>query len=290
MTAAVSERHPIHPAASFWLRRVCCGVVGLLVAVSTVGCLDLEQSIVVNQDLTGRAGFKMSMNLEPFMKQMIEMIGARAGGPPPPDAIEQMKQGMATQLGNGIVDVDASKKSLPAGVTLIDATQKLDDMTMVMSFTFAYTDIRKLPEIMLVPTASAAGTARKPIKPFDELEFRDEGANLVIATKTPVPAAAGADPKATASNAGMLDSLMAELNQPGAKEMIGGMMEAMKGMRVAIRIETPLTVVEHNAPAKVGGAMVWEQKLDQLAATPTDKPFDVKPMQVLVRIKKQARP
>ena len=267
-------------------RRLLFGAVCLLAATLTSGCLDMEQSIVINKDLTGRAGFKMSMNLEPLLAQMVQMMGGAGAAAPPPEAMEQIKQGVMTQFSSGMIDVEALKGSLPAGVTVVEAVQKVDGMTMVLNFSFAYTDIRKLPEIAMKPRAGMGGAESKPIKPFEDLEFRDEGATLVIATKTPPPPVAGADPQADAAKAAGIASLADMLNEPGTKEMIAGLGDAIKGLRVAIRIETPLTVIEHNAPAKVGAAMVWEQKIDSLNPVPGAKPLDLKPMTVLVKIKK----
>jgi len=262
-------------------RRLLLAAICLLAATFTSGCLDMEQSIVVNKDLTGKAGFKMSMNLEPFLAQMVTMMGGAGAAAPPPEAMEQIKQGLVSQFSSGMIDVEALKGSLPAGVTVVEAIQKIDGLTMIMNFSFAYTDIRKLPEITMMPRPGMGGAEAKPIKPFEDLEFRDEGATLVIATKTPAPAAAGVDPQATG-----IGSLAEMLNEPGTKEMIAGLGDAIKGLRVAIRIETPLTVTEHNAPAKVGAAMVWEQKIDSLNPAPGAKPLDLKPMTVLVKIKK----
>lgn len=263
--------------------RFLCAALCVLAAIVTAGCLDTEQSFVVNRDLTGTASFKMSVDLQTFLNHMNQMLALVGETGSSPAEMEKMKQEWSTQFGSGIVDVEALKKNLPTGVTLLDAMQKLDGLTARLNFTFAYTDITKLPDIALMPRAELADVDEKPIKPFEDLEFRDEGATIIIATRTTRPTAAGADGKADPSQ---IAALMELLEQPEMKDMIAGLRQTVTGLRKAVRIETPLTVAEHNSPVKTGNVMIWEEKIGPAPPGPDPDPFYIKPTPVMVKIRK----
>jgi hypothetical protein len=269
--------------------RVFLGAACLAIAGLTAGCLDVDESIVLNKDLTGRAGFKVTMDMEPFANQMLQVQRTATGksGPPTAEDLAGLKEQMAGQLGDGLVDVESLKKNLPPGVTLVGATQKAEVFKLTLDFTFAFKDLLRLPEIALPGRSGLGPGGSTPMKPFEDLAFKDEGTTILI-TSTPTPAAAGPDAKTSPAGAGAMGSLLKQLSQPGAAEMMGAMQEAIKGIRLTFRLETPLTVVESNATGKDGTAMVWEKTFDHLARASVagPGPADVKAMTVLVRVRK----
>ena len=240
--------------------------IGLCFALVTAGCMDMESGVTFNKDLTGKATFKMTMDMEPFVMNMLQMQNKAQGKTSVPTAqeLEAMSAGMMSQLGDGMIDVATLKNTLPPGVTLVDSNQTPEGLKLRMNFTFAFTDATKLPLIALSPNSriAAAGATGggKPLKPFESLEFTDEGATMLIASKAPAVPAAGVDPaKAKADALAGIDSSKAQLDQLG----MGGMLQDMK-VRVAFRFDVQFTVVEHNAPAKDGTTYMWEMKIDSL--------------------------
>lgn len=267
---------------SHWSKRL----VTLLLCLPlflTVGCLDVDTGVMFNKDLTGKATFKMAVDIGPFMKTMIDAMSGRAGEPPPPELIPMMKAEIAKQFSGGMVDVAQLKTKLPAGVTLADSSQKVEELTILMSFTFAFTDATKLPLIEVPMTQKnspmpAGAGPQDPIKPFDFV-ITDDGSTISITTKSAEKAdAAAKDPeKAKAEAQAAAKEAKAQLDQLGMGDLLKGMT-----IRAAMRFDIPQTVLEQNATRKEGQSYFWEVKLDSLDSI--DKMPD--PPKVKLKIKK----
>jgi hypothetical protein len=232
--------------------------------VVTAGCLDYEAGIAFNKDMTGKASFKMTMDLGPFVTGMIQTMGARAGGPPPDDMMPMIKQQLADQMGNGMIDVAQLKAKLPEGVTLVDSAQKFDELKLVMSFGFAFTDATKLPSISTAhdPAHRTDGgcgrsgheAVREPsirrrwqdADDHHEAEARRNAQCRRGQTKVDAAAAAQRSRKQSAA---------------GTTRYGRSAQECQHASRSA---STCLTVVEHNAPKKDGQSYIWEMKLDSM--------------------------
>ena len=60
--------------------RKIAGVLGLMCAlVVSTGCFDIEQSLTLNKDLSGKAGFKMGVDMEPMVLFMAQMARGMEG-------------------------------------------------------------------------------------------------------------------------------------------------------------------------------------------------------------------
>src|SRR5688572_10931621 len=84
----VIKRDQVH--MSYWSKRLVALLLCLPLIVAS-GCLDLETGVAFNKDLTGKASFKMAMDLGPFAEQLIQTMGARGGEPPPPEMLPMIK-------------------------------------------------------------------------------------------------------------------------------------------------------------------------------------------------------
>lgn len=236
-------------------------------AFTATACLDMEAGVAFNRDMTGKAAFKMSMDLGPFVANMMDAIAARAGTPPPADLAAQFQAQIATELGNGMIDVEQLKTTLPAGVTLADSSQTFNDMKMVMTFTFAFKDAAMLPQIALPQTSrpNMNGVPKSPLKPFEMFVFTDDGTTMSIATKPNAAngdAAAGSDPaKAKDDAKAAMAQAKAQLDQAGLGSMLDG-----ASITAAYRFDIPQTVIEHNATRKEGTTYIWEMKVDSITS------------------------
>ena len=244
----------------------------------TSACMDYEAGAVFNKDMTGKATFKMTMDLGPFVNNMAGAMAARGGGPPPEEMISQLKSELGSQLSTGLFDIEKLKKNLPAGVTLTDSAQKLDDLKVIMSFSFAFTDATKLPLIELpppqLPSGATATIGSNSLKPFDGLVFAADDTTMTIASKPKSDTPSGSDPEATKAAA------LAAVNQTKTQLEAAGMGDLLKGLkfRMAMRFEVPQTVIEQNATRKEGDAYIWEVKIDDFGALDKlpDQPLNVK--------------
>ena len=263
-----------------WSKRLIALILCLPV-VLTAGCLDVDSGVSFNKDMTGKATFKMAVDLGPFMTSMIDALGGRGGEPPPPELLPMMKAEMAKQFSGGMVDVAQLKTKLPTGVTLADSSQKVEELKIIMSFTFAFTDATKLPliEVPMSVKNSPVQTAatQDPLKPFDFV-ITDDGSTISIITKEPEKTDATKDPeKAKADAAAIAKEAKSQLDQLGMGELLKG-----ASLRMSTRFDIPQTVVEHNATRKDGQAYFWEIKLDSFDSF--DKMPD--PPKVKLKIKK----
>lgn len=249
------------------LGRLVTAAVASLVAVFASGCLTMEERLTINRDMSGRARLNMTMDVGAMMNIFAQQLGERSGGAPPGvDMAAMMQQEIKQELGDGLIDVEAAKKGLPAGVALANATQTFDDMKLTMAFDFQLSDMRKLSEIVLptkediLPAPGALGGPKTPMKPFDDFQIIDDGATILIATKppaansqTPADAATPASPPETST---MSETIL-------KMQMMSMMSDILKGMKMSCAIESTMTVVESNSTTG-NGALVWEMKIEDL--------------------------
>jgi hypothetical protein len=238
----------------------------LLPILVACGCIDYESGVAFNKDLTGKATFKMTMDLAPFVTSMTGAMAARGGGPPPDEMTSMLKSQLATQMGSGMIDVEQLKKNLPAGVTLADSSQKLDDLKIIMNFAFAFTDATKLPLIeqpapqLAGAGAMAANMASNPLKPFDSFVFTSDDTTMTITEKAKPDATPTADAAAAKAAAqSTMTQAKAQLDQLGM-----GDIQKNLSIRLAMRFDVPQTVIEQNATRKEGNAYIWEVKIDNV--------------------------
>ncbi|HEV8580271.1 MAG TPA: hypothetical protein VGX68_14485 [Thermoanaerobaculia bacterium] len=223
-----------------------------------VGCFDVEQAMTLQKDLSGKAAFSMTVNMEPMMLFMLQMQREMAGkkGAPTAAELEAAKKEFLASRTASKEDPEAQKeevkKSLPPGVKLLESSIKEEGLKVAVRFVFGFDHISKLSQIQLQKKGEDAAQPG-PKNPFDEpftgLQVKDEGSTLLLTTEAINPAA---EQKEQTADMGL------------TPEMQKQMEDAFKDLRVAYKIEAPFEVVEHNATRKEGKTLIWEYNLKSL--------------------------
>lgn len=239
-------------------------IAALILCVSSflvTGCFDIEQTLTLERNMSGKAGFSMKVNLEPmvlFMAQMQREMGGKSGPPTAAELAEARKEFMKeAKSKSSSADFEKEKKqiqaSLPAGVTLLDATMAEDGLKIVANVLFGFDDAKKLALINL-PDKKDQPVPNPMDAPFSDLKVTDDGKTVLITTPVENP--------------------MADAKKPGESPLDPAMMKQMgdffKGLRVAYRITAPFEILEQNATRREGNTLIWEYDMQSLEKqTPT---------------------
>ena len=235
-------------------RMVALGLALCLPALAA--CFDVEQAMTLQKDLSGKAAFTMTVNMEPMVLFMVRMQREMAGkkGEPTAAEIEKAKKDFLASKTQTKEDPEKQKadveKSLPPGVKLLESSMKDEGLKMTVHLVFSFDNISKLAKVQL---SSKEGSeeqqpgAKNPFdQPFSGLQVKDEGKTLLLTTEAINPAA---EQKEQASGMDL------------SPEMKKQMEDAFKGLRVAYKIDAPFDVVEDNATRKEGHTLIWEYDL-----------------------------
>jgi hypothetical protein len=237
-----------------------------LLTISSVvlaGCIDLEQTLTLDRNMSGQAGFAMKFDLEGMARMMAQMKRAMEGkeGAPTQAEIDEVAKELQTS-GTSTSSGDFEKQkaelatSLPAGVKLLGASFEETGLRIAANMSFGFDHVSKLKDISL-PKKQAAGPAPgSPVDdPFGGLQVTDEGQTVLITSPVENPA-------------GDSQSQM----PPGADpETMKQVEEMLKGLRVAFKITSPLEIVEHNAHRKEGTTLIWEYDVKALQKLSPDQ-------------------
>lgn len=230
-------------------------VVFGLASCLLAGCFDVEQSLVLEKDLSGKAGFNMGVDLEPMMMFMLQFQREMQGktGAPTAEEIAQAKQEFLSsrKSENDPQKIAAQKaeleKSLPPGVKLLASDFKDEGLKFGANFQFGFDDVKKLGLIRIPDEKQQEGAPPGPENPFDEpfanLQLVDEGETLLLTSRTTNP---------IAEQEQQMEGM--ELSPDARKQME----DAFKGLRVAVKVEAPFEVVETNATRREGKTLIWE--------------------------------
>jgi hypothetical protein len=234
--------------------------LGLTVCLLTaIGCFDVEQAMTLQKDLSGKAAFSMTVNMEPMVLFMVRMQREMAGqkGEPTAAEIEKAKTEFLASRKTETKDPEKEKaelvKSLPPGIKLLDSSMKEDGLKIAANFVFSFDHISKLSKIHFPKEGADQEQQPGAKNPFDEpfagLKVTDEGKTLLLTTEAINPAA---EQKTQAAGMDL------------SPEMKKQMEDAFKGLRVAFKIDAPFEVVESNATRKEGRTLIWEYDLKSL--------------------------
>jgi hypothetical protein len=250
------------------MRKVAAAAL-VFAGLTSAGCYDIEQTLTLQRNLSGQAGFTMKVNMEPMVLFALKLQREMAGqtGDPTPAEIEKAKKEMLANKPVSSTDFEKDKKELaaklPKGVTLVDATFKDEGLNMIAGFTFGFDHPSKLAQIKFPkdqnapPSPSPVPTDNPIDSPFGGLQVVDEGATILVTS----PAQ---NPMGDQTNAPVPDAEM--------KKMMEGMMKDMfKDLRVAFKITAPFTIVEHNAHRKEGNTLIWEYTIKSLTELKPDQ-------------------
>jgi hypothetical protein len=241
------------------MKRTAAAVLGLC-ALVLAGCFDIEQTLTLEKNMSGKAGFAMKFDMDPMVAFMAGMKRAMEGkeGPPTAEEIAAVRQEMiASRKAQTQVPSKAEiEKKLPKGITLLDSKVHEDGLKFGMDMLFGFDHVSKLQEIDLksqeqaqdAATPGPGPQAPNPMEsPFGGLQFKDEGDTFLVTSPTGNPLAEQTE------QASQMELSPEEKKQ--VEDMLGK-------LRVAFKITAPFKVVEHNAHRKEGNTLVWEYNLD----------------------------
>jgi hypothetical protein len=248
------------------MKKACLGL-GLAGCLLLTGCFDVEQSLVLQKDLSGKAGFTMKVDLEPMVLMMLMMQRSMEGkeGEPTAAEIEAARKDFLANMKKTETKPDLQKqkeelaKSLPPGVKLLDSKFEDQGLKILADVALGFDNVHKLKQVKLSepkPAGQEQGGPPSPENPFDtpfgDLEITEQGNTILLTSKARNP----------------LEEQKQEMGGEGqvAPEMEKQLEQAFKGLRIAWKIQAPFEVLEHNAHRKDGNTLVWEYTLDSLKA------------------------
>jgi len=232
-------------------------VVLLASAPLAAGCFDIEQTLTLERNLSGKAGFTMKVDMEPMVAFAAQMTRAMAGKEGPPTAAElaearkemlesSKKSGPATDFAK---DRKEFEQTLPRGVTLLDASVKENGLAVAVDMLFGFDQLSKLAEIKMPKGDADPSDPANPVDtPFAGLKVTDEGATILVTSPPQNPMA---DAK--------------EQMPGGDPAMAKQMLDLFKGLRVAFKITAPFAIVEQNAHRREGNTLIWEFDVNSLS-------------------------
>jgi hypothetical protein len=245
-----------------------------LLALSSVGCIEIDRVVSLNPDLSGRTEFRMALNLEP----MITMAAQEKGEKPTKAEIDEAMADIAEQMKQKPIQKEQLQSKLPAGITLIDAGQSIEGMRAIVRIVLGFDDVRKLPKVELAEPDAEPGQSNDTLSPFIGLQITQTGQTVTFSVK-PLLASdtnpGGAGEGASASNPlGDLGAELAKLfTEPGEGNEMAAMLRMFtSSMRETFRLETPFAIAGTNATKKDAKSVTWEYDLATLMKmTPADR-------------------
>lgn len=248
----ISDNNRKRTVARGWVSQVGTVLLAVAVLVGTAGCFKVEQTLLIEPDLSGRAGFNMTINMEPMVEVMATFARSMSGKSGPPTAAE-LEKARAEFLAGGMKNMATEQeedrqlfaKSLPEGVKLLDAKFTDEGLKFSANLLIGFDQLSKLSAITFPKKVAAPGGPPAPGNPvdgpFDDLKVVDEGSTLLITSVASNPAAD------EAPSADMLDPTMTKT------------MESMlSDMGMVFKVTAPFAVLETNAHRREGTTLIWE--------------------------------
>lgn len=224
--------------------------------LATTGCIQIEEAVTLDKNLSGTAAFSFSVNMEPFAAFAAQFKREMEGkeGKPTQDEIDAARKEMlASQKGSVKMPTkEEIEKEMPPGVKLLESKVIDEGLKFGGNLKIAFDHFDKLKQIDMkkkdgeTQAASAEGgaPARDLGQPFAGLNLQDEGKTLLLTGKAFNPTA---------------DSPAPPMDDAGPE-----VEAALKEMKIVTRITSPFEVVEHNATRKEGKTLIWEYDYETL--------------------------
>ncbi|MEA2558991.1 MAG: hypothetical protein QOH06_495 [Acidobacteriota bacterium] len=241
------------------MKKIAAAVVGLS-GLLLAGCFDIEQTLTLEKNMSGKAGYAMKFDMKPMVAFMAGMKRQMEGkeGPPTAEEIAAVEKEMlaSSKSQTKIPSKEEIAKNLPKGITLLDSKVQEDGLKFGMNVLFGFDNISKLKDIDLKTPEPAQAQEPAPggpqgpnpmDSPFGGLQFKDEGDTFLVTSPTSNPLAEQTE------QASQMEMSPEEKKQ--VEDMLGK-------LRVAFKITAPFQVVEHNAHRKEGNTLIWEYNLE----------------------------
>ncbi|HEX7780647.1 MAG TPA: hypothetical protein VF424_15465 [Vicinamibacterales bacterium] len=234
-------------------RFVAAAVLGLS-TVAMSGCLQLEQTLTLEKDLSGKAGFAMNLDMEslvPIMATVKKSMEGKSGAPTAAELAEARTEVVGTHKSN-IRDVEKDKlefeRQLPPGVKLLDLQAKDDGLKVAANFLVGFDQVSKLSQIRFPKNSErgerpdAMGT--NPVdSPFGALKVVADGQTILVTTPVTNPLAEEEEKVSQA---------------PLDAALTGVIQQLFNGVHIVFRITSPFEVLEHNAHRREGPTLIWD--------------------------------
>jgi len=218
--------------------------------LATTGCVEVEEVVTLDRNLSGTASLSFSADMEPaaaFMAQLMrEMQGKE--GKPTQEEIDMVRQEVLAPQKDSINKMPTKEeieKDLPPGVKLLESKGLDEGLKFGGDLKVAFDHFDKLQQLEVKKKTGDADEAESasaklgfPEKPFGGLHLKDEGATLLLTGQ-------GFEPPANTS-------------APSLDEAAPEMAAALKKIKLVIKITAPFEVVEHNATRKEDKTLIWE--------------------------------
>lgn len=254
-----------------------------LCAWLTTGCIDVQQTITLERDLSGTAGFAVNVNLEPvaYMMAMLERgFSGKDGEPTAAEVAKARAEMLKDKKATAPIDFESERRDLerelPPGMRLVTATMESKELSFGINVVVAFERAALLADLGKPAPAAAKPKNASPLErlnnpigqPFEGLRFVDHGAGFEISLPVSNPAKEG---QGSGKGGAPLDAETSKQVQ-----------RMMGDLRVGMSITTPFEIVEHTAHRQEGRTLVWDydfKKLEKLTPKEAKKG-------ILVRYKK----
>ncbi len=227
---------------------------GLAALLLFAGCFDVEESVDLDRNLSGKAGFSATVDMGAMVLPMLMMQRQMAGktGDPTPAEIAAARQEMAAQQKTSQSKAPGSpqrediEKALPPGIRLLDVGGgDKGDLKLEVHAVFGFDDLNKLAQIRDPKKDGEAPGPGKPTlfdRPFSGLKLVDEGRTVLVSTElgNPVGEAGSQAPGADAERQ---------------------MQQIFQGLHLRFKLTTPFAVADTNATRRDGRTLVWDYDL-----------------------------
>lgn len=239
----------------------------LALTLPLAGCLELDQGIALQPDLSGTATFSMVVDMNgmiPFIAKMQKDMQGQPGEPTEEELAAVRKEVLEKQEQDReqedaeLADKRAQlEKSLPAGIKLQTFEVKRDELRMTLRMGFEFDHISKLATLELPAEEENPGDEAPPgapseaqmKRPFEGLVVEETPEQVTITFRPNSPLTSEEPAAAEPGEEGGMEEAM-----PGMEKMVEDM---TKGLRVGFTITTPLEVVESNQTKKDGETLTW---------------------------------
>jgi len=216
----------------------------LVLTVLSVGCMQVDYGIVLEDDLSGTTDLDITIDLDriAYSAALIQAAFEGTGEPPTEEQVEAAREKILSEMDSEEkFDEDDMRaeieEDLPDGMTLRYAKQERDELKQRVRLGFAFDHVDRLREFEMRDDEDddhVPGVEHS--RPFEGLEVIERG-NEVIVRNEPI------DPIDDMSDSPMVSERMVD--------------NMMKDLSVTFRLETPFEIVEHNATRKDGRSLIW---------------------------------
>ena len=216
----------------------------LVLTVLSVGCMQVDYGIVLEDDLSGTTDLDITIDLDriAYSAALIQAAFEGTGEPPTEEQVEAAREKILSEMDSEEkFDEDDMRaeieEDLPDGMTLRYAKQERDELKQRVRLGFGFEHVDRLREFEMRDDEDddhVPGVEHS--RPFEGLEVIERG-NEVIVRNEPI------DPIDDMSDSPMVSERMVD--------------NMMKDLSVTFRLETPFEIVEHNATHRDGRTLVW---------------------------------